>query len=115
MRFMTVTILLATLSIPAYAQQPMRAEIAAVIAGQAADITTTMIARQRGFAEANPMLPRSTACIVAVKSAMTVGLVLAIRHVAPQHPRLAMMLGAVGGGLGAFAAAHNLYAMRGQR
>jgi len=82
------------------------APYAAVLAGSALDLHTTLAALSSGLGqEGNPLLSHGgTPGLVAVKSASTVGMLLMVRLVGKTHPKAARVLGyAVGAGLSGLA------------
>ena len=68
--------------------------------GQLADLTSTLVALERGAVEANPILPDSAAGIVAVKLGSTLAIDLLLHRLAKRHPRLSRALHYVVGALG---------------
>lgn len=82
--------------------------LAALLAGQGADIlTTTRLSPV--YREGNPLLPHQLGAIIAVKVTATTTLALAGWRIRKQHPKLAIGLflaGAVSGSVGAWHNAH---------
>jgi hypothetical protein len=90
--------------------------LSALLAGQTVDIVSTVRLLQRpGYAEGNPLLPSHPVGIVAVKAAVTTGLVGIGWSMRKRHPKAAALVfvaGAVSGSLGAW---HNARVERRQR
>lgn len=82
--------------------------LSALLAGQSADTVTTARLLHHGYREANPMLPRGTTGIVAVKASVTTGIALAGWRLRRQHPRAAVAVWLLGATVGGVSAAHNL-------
>jgi hypothetical protein len=80
--------------------------------GDGADMATTQMALSRGGVEKNPLVPQNRIGNAAVLGAEAGLLQYLIHHFGPNHPKLAMALGAGTAGLGAYAAAHNLESFR---
>lgn len=80
------------------------------IGGVTADTASTVYAlRQPGAQEANPLLGQSPSRIVALKAATAVPVLLVERWAATHHhERLAVVIGAVVGGVTFGAAVHNV-------
>jgi len=85
---------------------------AAFAAGQVADGWTTKQALDRGAKEWNPLMGQSIGRILATKAGMNAGVLLAMRALAKDHPKIAKALGYAGGTIGALAAGHNMRVMR---
>ncbi len=83
------------------------APYAALVGGQAADLLTTKAALKRpGTREANPIMGGMKQQML-IKSAGTIGEILAMRAMGKNHPKLAKAIGYAGGSIGAIVAAHN--------
>ena len=85
---------------------------AAFVAGQVADGWTTKQALDRGAKEWNPLMGQSIGRILATKAGMNAGVLLAIKSLAKDHPKIAKALGYAGGTIGALAAGHNMRVAR---
>lgn len=86
--------------------------LVALLAGQAADLATTVRLRPPVYREGNPVLLRSRVGATAVKVSATTALVVTGWRIRKAHPRLAaslFALGAVSGSLGAW---HNTRLLR---
>jgi hypothetical protein len=109
-------VLLLLMAVPADAQIPRGTLYTALeathISLQAADTTTTLIALNRGLAEANPVLQLPPAGIVAVKAGVTVSTVLLSRKLARRQRVLAVVLLAGLNTVSAVVVARNLSVMR---
>lgn len=87
--------------------------LSALLTAQTADTVSTVRLLQRpGFSEANPFLPSKPSGIVAVKVGMTTGVVFAGWKIRKTHPKVAVLLyaiGAVSGSVGAISNARYLH------
>ena len=82
---------------------------AALAGGQIADILSTLHAKQNGGVEGNPLLGEFGAKDIALKGAMSLPMVLLMRHLGKSgHPTLAKALGYGAGAALGGVAAHNM-------
>lgn len=107
MKITLIALALVTLAVPAHADTLILPS-AAFLSAQAADLVTTSAAINRGAVEANPIMGQGMGRQVALKAAVSVGVLLVARQMARTgHPRAAkIMLWAATAGIGAVAV-HN--------
>ena len=79
---------------------------------QAADMWTTIAARQRGAREVNPLMDTTYGKATAFKALMTAGTLLVSRKVAKKNPKAAMVTMVVVNALSAAVVANNLNLIR---
>ena len=82
--------------------------LAAYLAAQALDHTSTGVALQRGCRESNPLVPRNYAASVAVGITIGGGSAWALSRAHKDHPKLVKTALILGAGARAAAGAHNL-------
>lgn len=91
----------------------MTAAIFAIfLSAQAADLGTTCAALRQSAVEANPLMPSTCSGQLIVKGATTAGIALGARALGKDHPRAARWLVLGAASVSAYAALHNLRAMR---
>ncbi len=86
--------------------------LAAYLAAQALDHTSTGLALQRGCSEANPLVPRNFATSVAVGITIGGGSAWALGRAHKEHPKLVKTVLILGAGARAAAGVHNLSLLR---
>ena len=86
--------------------------LALFLLAQTADTTTTLVGLQRGYGEANPLIPQHPAGVLLIKAGSITGTIVIYRQFKKQHPKAAKItLGILAGVVGA-AAVHNAFQLR---
>lgn len=81
---------------------------AAILGANAADIGTTIAAKNRGAREANPVIGDSDVRLLALKGLGTAGQIALLHELGKNHPTAAKLLGYGISALPAAAAIHNM-------
>lgn len=87
----------------------LRALIASYAVAQGLDMTTTIIARSRGAAEANPLMQGGYAQGIAMKAALATASVFAVRQMDKTHRKAAIATMIAANVVTVAIAAHNLH------
>lgn len=81
--------------------------LSALLAGQSADVVTSLRLPAGQYREVNPFVPSQPLPFVALKAGLTTVTAVAAWKMRKQHPRLAVLVLVGGAATGCYAAGHN--------